>query len=179
MDKLEIVKQPGRFWGFAYVRYRAEKKIAERLRNGGVMCYLPTIPHAYMMHSTKVITQVPMFPCYLFLCMDREEATSLRYREKQISQIDLQFDESKENTLIQELNALQKCELLAQQAPVYINPGIKVGDKVQIKDGCLKGLTADVFRRDDENDMIVINITMLGHHVEYPVSAADLKKITE
>lgn len=179
MNKVEIVKYPDRFWGFAYVRYRSEKKIAERLENSGIICYLPTIPHAYMMHYTKVVTQVPMFPCYLFLCMNREEATALRYKEKQISQIALQYEESKEKTLIEELNALQKCELLAQQSPVFINPGIKEGDKVLIKEGCLKGLTADVFRRDDENDLIVINITVLGHHVEYPVSAADLKKITE
>ena len=176
---MEIVKQPNCFWGYANVRYRTEKKLAEKLQSSGITCYLPMVPHAYMMHYTKVITQVPMFPTYLFLCMEREAATDLRYEEKQIRRIDLQFDEYKENTLIGELKALQQCELLAKQSPVLINPGIVAGDKVLIKSGSLKGLVTDVIRRDDKNDSIIINITILNQHVEYPIPADELKKITE
>ena len=176
---MEIAKQPDRYWGYAYVRYRTEKKLAEKLQNSGITCYLPTIPHAYMMHYTKVITQIPMFPTYLFLCTDREAATELRYQEKQIRHIDLQFDACRENTLIEELKALQQCELLARQSPICINPGIRSGDKVLIKSGSLKGLVTDVIRRDDANDLIIVNVTILDQHVEYPVSAAELKKITE
>ena len=179
MPPVEITKQPDRYWGYAYVRYRTEKKLAEKLQNSGITCYLPTIPHAYMMHYTKVITQLPMFPTYLFLCMNREDATDLRYREKQIRRIDLQFDEGWEDTLIGELKALQQCELLAQQAPILINPGIQTGDKVLVKAGALKGLVTDVIRRDDEHDSIIVNVTILNQHVEYPISAAELKKITE
>jgi len=176
---LDIVKQPDCFWGYAYVRYRAEKKLAEKLQNAGITCYLPTVPHAYKMHYTKVITQVPMFPTYLFLCINREEATELRYKEKQIRRIDLQFDEYRENTLIAELKALQQCELLAKESPVLINPGIVAGDKVLIKSGSLKGLVTDVVRRDDKNDAIIVNVTILDQHVEYPISADELKRITE
>lgn len=179
MDTVEILKKPDCFWGLAYVRPRTEKKLAEKLKNTGITCYLPTVPHAYMMHSTKVVTQIPMFPNYLFLCMDREAATELRYREKQIIRIDLQFEEHKEETLISELKALQKCELLAKHAPVLINPGIVTGDKVLIKSGTLKGLVTDVIRRDDANNKIIVNVTLLDQHVEYSVSADELKKITE
>ncbi len=179
MKKIEITKQDNCYWGFAYVRYRAEKKIAERLQASGITCYLPTVPHAYMMHSTKIITQIPMFPCYMFLQMDRESATDLRYNEKQISRIELQFNEQKEDLLIRELRALQQCELMAQSNPVYINPGIRTGDKVVVTQGALKGLVTDVVRRDDENDLIIINVTMLDQHLEFPVSAGELKKITE
>ena len=78
-----------------------------------------------------------------------------------------------------ELRALQQCEQMAQEMPVLINPGIVAGDKVLVKEGSLKGLVADVIRRDDENDSIIINVTMLDQHVEFPVSAEMLKKITE
>lgn len=179
MKQLEIIKYVDSFWGFAYVRYKAEKKIAERLQNSGIICYLPTVPHAYMMHYTKIVTQIPMFPCYLFLCVSRETATELRYREKQISRINLQFDKLKEEVLISELRALQQCEIMAKQSPVYINPGIQAGDKVLVTNGPLKGLTTDVIRRDDDNNMIIVNITMLEQHLEFPVSADLLRKITE
>lgn len=179
MDKLRIVKNENIYWGYAYVRYRAEKKILRRLQNTGIRCYLPTIPTAHMMHYTKVITHVPMFPCYLFLCMGREDATELRYKEKQILQINLQYDELKENILIRELQTLQRCEIMAKNSPVYVNPGILPGDKVLIKSGSLKGLIAEVIRRDDDNNLIVINITILDQHLEFPVSASELKKIIE
>ncbi len=179
MEKIEIIKQQDRYWGFAYVRYRAEKKVAERLQASGITCYLPTVPHAYMMHRTKVITQIPMFPCYLFLQIARENATELRYTEKQISRIDLQFDPLKEDVLIQELKILQQCELMAREKPVRINPGIQSGDKVLVTQGPLKGLVTDVIRRDDSHDAIIINVTMLEQHLEFPVSAGELKKITE
>ncbi len=179
MNRIEITKQENACWGYAYVRPRAEKKIAERLQGDGILCYVPTVPHAYMMHYTKVITHIPMFPCYLFLCMNREDATSLRYAEKQIRKIDLQFDELKEDLLIRELQALQQCEIYAQSQPVYVNPGIREGDKVLIKDGPLKGLITDVIRRNDEENMIIVNVTMLEQHLEFPVSAGELKKITE
>ncbi len=179
INKIEIVKQDDCHWGFAYVRYRAEKKIAERLQSAGITCYLPTVPHAYMVRGKKIITQIPMFPCYLFLQMNRERATELRYEEKQITRIDLQFNEAREEVLIRELQKLQQCELMAQNSPVYINPGIRSGDKVLVTQGSLKGLEADVIRRDDDNDLIIINVTMLDHHLEFPVSADELKKITE
>ncbi len=179
MDKIEIIKQNDLHWGFAYVRYRAEKKIAERLQSAGITCYLPTVPHAYMVRSKKVITQIPMFPCYLFLQMNRERATELRYEEKQITRIDLQFDESREDVLIRELRELQRCELMAQNSPVYVNPGIRTGDKVVVTQGSLKGLVTDVIRRDDDNNLIIINVTMIDQHLEFPISADELKKITE
>ena len=179
MEKVEIIKQADTYWGIAYVRYRAEKKLTEKLYASGVVCYLPTVPHAYIMHNTKIITRIPMFPCYLFLRLNREEVTELRYREKQISRIELQFDEHREQLLMNELRALQQCEQMAQDMPVLINPGIVAGDKVLVKEGSLKGLVADVIRRNDENDSIIINVTMLNHHIEFPVSAEMLKKITE
>ncbi len=179
MNRVEITKRENAYWGYAYVRPRSEKKLAESLQGEGILCYVPTVPHAHMMHYTKVITHLPMFPCYLFLCLNREEATSLRYAKKQIRKIDLQFDELKEDLLIRELRALQQCELYAQNQPVLVNPGIQEGDKVLIKAGPLKGLVTDVIRRNDEDNTIIVNVTMLEQHLAIPVSADELKKITE
>lgn len=177
MDKTGIIKSAGRFWGYAYVHPRAEKKVEERLRNSGVLCYLPKIPHVYMMHSTKVVTMVPMFPGYIFLCLGREEATGLRYQEKKILKIELLFERERETQLIHELSALQKCEELARTKNALVNPGIRSGDRVRIASGPLKGLETDVIRRDDGNDSIIVNISILEQHVEYSVSAGELKKM--
>lgn len=178
MDIVEVKKYEDKAWGFIYVAPRCEKKVADKLRGSGHICYLPTIPHAYMMHYTKVITQIAMFPSYLFVCLGREDATDLRYANKQIIKTQLLFDEERETVLIRELQALQKCEELAKREPILINPGIQKGDKILITKGELKGLETEVIHRDDNHDSIIINITILDKNIEYSVPAGSLKKLT-
>ena len=50
---------------------------------------------------------------------------------------------------------------------------------MRIASGPLKGLETDVIRRDDGNDSIILNISILEQHVEYSVSAGELKKNDE
>lgn len=178
MDIVEIKKYEDKTWGFIYVAPRCEKKVAEKIKGSRHICYLPTVPHAYMMHYTKVVTQIPMFPSYLFVCLGREDATDLRYANKQILKTQLLFDKEREDVFIRELQALQKVEELAKNKPILINPGIQKGDKILITKGELKGLETDVIHRDDNNNSIIINITILDKNIEYSVPAGDLKKLT-
>ena len=50
-------------------------------------------------------------------------------------------------------------------------------DCLRIASGPLKGLETDVIRRDDGNDSIIVNISILEQHVEYSVSAGELKNM--
>lgn len=136
------------------------------------------IPKARMHHSTKIITEIPMIPGYIFLCIDDVERQNLKRQEAKFVQIELLREEYYENILIQELNSLRQCELLARQEPIRINPDIITGDKVLVTSGALAGLVTDVVKRDDKHDMIIVNITILNKHIEYPIAAETLKKIT-
>ena len=178
MSNIIINKNEGKYWGFAYLRPHSEKLVLDSLNSRGHLGYLPVVPRARMHHYTKVITEFPMFPSYIFLCLDLFEAADLKAREKRIVKISLQQNGVIEDRLINELHALQQCEALAKSAPILINPDICIGDKVLITSGELKGLETDVVRRDDNNNSIIINITILQKHIEYPVSAEILKKIT-
>ncbi len=174
-----IEKQENRFWGYAYLRPRSEKVIAQKLEGQGIPSYLPLVPRARLHHGTKIITQMPMIPGYIFLALDDDERSELKRKEDHFVQIELIRDETLENILISELNALQKFEALAQTEKVLVQPGIQKGDKIRITEGSLKGMEAEVIRRNDEDNAIVINITVLNQSVEYPVSLEYLKKITD
>ncbi len=173
-----IQKNPGRFWGFAYLWPRTEKLMERRLRGAGIDCYLPLLPKARVHHSTKIITEIPMIPGYIFLCVDDRERYELKRQEPKFVQIELLREEHQENRFIQELNALRQCEQLAREAPILVNPDIMAGDKVLVTAGALKGLVTDVVRREDGQNLIVINITILNRHVEYSVPSETLSKIT-
>ena len=173
-----IEKTANRFWGFAYLRPRTEKKVAEILAGREVPHYLPLVNRARLHHGTKIVTPVPMIPGYIFLAASDPDRTELKRTEKNFVQIELLRDEPLEGTLIRELNALRQFEILAQTEEVLVNPGIQRGDKVLVTQGPLKGLETEVIRRDDNRNSIIINVTILERTVEYPVSADELKKIT-
>ena len=173
-----IEKTPDRYWGFAYLRPRTEKKVAEKLAGLNYPVYLPLVNKARLHHGTKVVTALPMIPSYIFLAAGDQERTELKKTVKEFVHIELLRDPHEEDTLIRELNALHQFEILAQSEEVLVNPGIQHGDKVLVTQGPLKGLETEVIRREDQKNAIVINITILEKTVEYLVSADILKKIT-
>lgn len=173
-----IEKTTDRYWGFAYLRPRTEKKVADKLAGMDVPVYLPLVNKARLHHGTKVVTALPMIPGYIFLAAGDQERSELKKSVKEFVQIELLREPHEEDTLICELNALHQFEILAQSEEVLVNPGIQRGDKVIVTSGPLKGLETEVVRRDDARNAIIINISILEKTVEYPLSADELKKIT-
>ena len=173
-----VEKQLGRYWGFAYLRPRTEKKVADVLTGRDIPVYLPLVNKARLHHGTRVVTAFPMFPGYIFLAASDQERTELKKSEKEFVHIELLRAQSEEDQLIVELNSLRQLEILAQSQEVYVNPGIQRGDKVVVTQGPLKGLETEVIRRDDARNAIIVNVTILEKTVEYPVSADELKRIT-
>ena len=173
----EIKKIPERHWGYAYVKPRTEKKFKLSLEARGIPSYLPLLPKARIHHSSKVISLLPMIPGYVFLNLTDDERRELKSSEKHVVQIELLRESVQEDRFIEELNILKRCEILAQNEPVLVNPDISAGDDVEITEGPLAGLQTKVLRRADDINCIIINLTMLNAHVEYPVSAEKLQKI--
>lgn len=156
---------------------KTEKKVWETLKGRGVVCYLPLVPKARMHHYTKIVTQVPMLASYVFLCVDDEERREIKKDIKEIVQIELLRENGTEEQFIRDLNVLKRCEELAKDRPVLVKPEIVAGDDVLVISGPLKGQQVKVLRRDDHTESIIINLTLLNTHIEYPISAEDLKKI--
>ena len=173
-----IEKQTDRYWGFAYLRPRTEKKVADVLAGRDIPVYLPLVNKARLHHGSKVVTPLPMIPGYIFLAAGDLERNELKRSEKNFVHIELLRTPAEEEQLVRELNALHQFEILAQTQEVYVNPGIQRGDKVIVTQGPLKGLETEVIRRDDARNAIIVNVTILEKTVEYPVSAYELKKIT-
>ena len=180
VDRIIIIEKKTNFlWGFAYLRPRTEKVIKEKLLSLGIIAYLPMIPKARIHHSTRIITDIPMIPSYIFLCINDMQRSELLRQEKHIVHIELCRENVVEDQLIRDLNLVQRCEIIARNEPIIVNPEIVVGDQVIITKGELKGLETTVCRRDDEHNIIIINLTILNKHIEYPVSTEKLKKIAK
>lgn len=127
-----------------------------------------------MTHATKVISGIPMISGYVFLCMGRAE---LR-REERMAHCELLRDAGQEETFIRELNILRRCEPLAREEPIAVNPDIVRDSEALAASSLLSGPKTTVISRDDEHEAIILKLTILNRHVEYPAPAEILKKIT-
>ena len=79
-----IEKQADRYWGFAYLRPKTEKKVAEKLAPLVFPVYLQLVNKARLHHSIKIVTSFPMIPGYVFLAADDLEHTELKKTRKGI-----------------------------------------------------------------------------------------------
>ena len=78
--------------------------------------------------------------------------------------------------LIADLNRVRKCELLAGERKVIVNPGIQPGKTVLITSGSFAGTEAVVLRRRKELHVIV-NLPILGQHCDCEFKADELELI--
>lgn len=162
----------GRSWGFAYVKSRTEKKLITKLTAREIPCYLPFIRNMRIHNRGKVYTNIPMFPSYVFLCLNGSEMAAVK-GENEVVAVNI-VDESLENSFIKELNAVRKFELFSLNRKTLVNPEIQPGQTVLIKKGPLQNTEVVVIRRLGEV-RIVVNLQIFGRSCECNVSAEELK----
>ena len=174
-DEPFIVPQEGQFWGFAYLRPRTEKKFAQKLTDFGIRSYLPLMKKMRVHNRGKVVTWVPMFTSYVFLEIPNTLYTHIvRYPE--VLTLDLCETPEIQEGLVADLNRVRKCELLAENHKVVVNPGIQPGMTVLVKTGPLAGTEVVVLRRENEV-RVVVNLNILGRHCDCTLNADDLQEI--
>lgn len=156
---------------------RQEKKLAEFCRENGVLCYLPLIKKAHSYEKRKLVEFfVPMFPGYIFCCLNDEKFKTITRQSSFACRI--QVDEFDERQLIGELNDIRRFEELTKELEVMINPDITKGSKVTVVNGPLKGLQGIVEHRKDKI-IISVNIDILGQSVSAEINASDLEPVEE
>lgn len=167
-----ITPIPGRSWGFAYVKSRTEKKFRTKLSAMGISCYLPLLHKMRVHHREKILSEIPMFSGYVFLCPDPVVITEIR-RQTEVVGLNV-LEGTVETEFIRELNLVRKLELLASTRKVVINPGLYPGQTVRVTSGPFRDTEVIVLRRVNEIYMIV-NLRLLGRSCECKIAANELK----
>ncbi len=173
-DQPFISKIDGVSWGFAYVKSRTERKLADRLTSLGVTCYLPLLNKLRIHHRGKVLSTLPMFPGYLFVSSDSSQIIEVR-RQREIVTLNI-MEGAAEEAFIHELNTVRKCEILSNRRKVVVNPGLVPGKTALIRHGALQGTEVVVVRRLNEVSLIV-NLHILGRSCDCRIAADELKEL--
>ena len=172
MNTLSAVQQQ---WYALYVKSRHEFITHGGLLRKGIKTYLPSIKRMQQWKDRKKCVEFPLFPGYLFVCVDptpEEFLNVLRTR----GAVNLVSMEPGSPTPVapEEIDSLRI--LLESGEDFDIYPHLKEGMRVRLKRGPLKGALGILEGKKDKYTFLV-GIELLGRSIGVKICADDIEPL--
>jgi transcription antitermination factor NusG len=153
-ERLEVAT-PTLPWMVLHTKSRQEKAVARFLAASQIRHYLPLAERVNVIRGRKVRSRVPLFPGYVFLCGEREDA----YRTMSSGRICQILYVDDQERLAGELAQIR--DALARGADLYRCPFAVVGARCRVTKGPFAGITG-VVSRDLGDNRLALQVGMLG-----------------
>ena len=160
-------------WVAALVQMCTEKKVGDRLKKLGIENYVPTQTEIHQWSDRKKKVERVVIPMVVFVRVD--EATERTLRMQSFIRKILTYPGQKATAVIPD-DQIDRLKFMLKQAdsPVELMPeNLRVGDRVRIVRGALKGLEGELCKSVPEKSMVAIRIDGLGYAC-VSVSVGDL-----
>jgi transcription antitermination factor NusG len=159
---LQIIPAPAAFlanagehelWFALQTRVNRERVVEQRLKERGVVTFLPVVSEVRKWSDRKKIIQFPLFRGYLFakLCPTKVD----RLRVLCVDGVFSFVGPRGEGTPIPEAQIEAVRRLLEGQLAWCSHPFLKIGQRVRIKSGALNGVEGILVSRSGESTLIV------------------------
>jgi transcription antitermination factor NusG len=140
-------------WYAVQTRARHEKTVVQRLREVGVMTFLPLITEIHRWSDREKSVELPLFGGYVFVRMAPTSEDRLR-----VLKIDsvLSFVGIRgQGTSIpeQQINAVRT--LIEEELPWSTHPFLKIGQRVRIRSGALSGMEGILVARNGDRTLVL------------------------
>lgn len=152
-----------KYWIAVLVQMNCERKSAEKLSKLGIECYVPVQEEIHRWTDRKKKIYRILIPMVVFIRVDDKEKNIVRnlafiqkiitypgqktpaiIPDSQISQLRYMIDYSKEKVIIKDSS-------------------LRIGDKVKVVRGVLKGLEGFVYFVEEKKSMVAIRIDFIGY----------------
>ena len=163
-------------WVAALVQMCTEKKVGDRLKKLGIENYVPTQTEIHQWSDRKKKVERVVIPMVVFVRVD--EATERTLRMQSFIRKILTYPGQKAAAVIPD-DQIDRLKFMLKQAdsPVELMPeNLRIGDRVRIARGALKGLEGELCKSVPEKSMVAIRIDGLGYAC-VSVSVGDLEVI--
>ena len=150
---------PEHRWYPVYCKPNKGKKLTELATQKNISWYLPTFLHHRMTRGHRIESQIPMFPGYVFLQLNRQQNWQVK-TSGLIIRI-LPVTEKTEPQLIEDLNNIRKFEQLSRTQPVKVRADLIPGKRFTITNGNLKGTEGVIVKIKNRTEFIV-HLDFLG-----------------
>jgi len=159
-------------WYAVRTRSNCEKKVRFLLAERGIENYLPTFREVHQWKDRKKLTELPVFPGYVFTqILDSREARLAVLRVQGVVSI-LGHGGRMEPIPEQEIHAVR--QLLDGAAAVSAHPLLREGAWVRVKRGALQGLEGLLVQIKNQ-ERLVLSISLLSRSVSTEIDVSDVQ----
>jgi transcription antitermination factor NusG len=168
--RFTIPSREAGIWHVLHTKSRQEKILADSLEAMGIPCYLPLVrqPRYYGRH--KLLVELPLFACYVFLRGTLDDA----YRADRTNRVARIISVTDQDRLDWELRniqfALDRGACLSEFRP------LTRGTRVEIRSGPFRGLQG-VVEDSAKPDRLVLQVLTLGRAVSLETDGALLERV--
>ena len=140
-------------WYAVHTRARHEKMVAERLLQQGVASYLPLVKETHRWSDRKKVVELPLFSCYVFARFAPTNQDRIRVcRTHGVLQV-IGMQGEAIPIPDEQIDAVRL--LLNEQLPWSAHPFLKIGQRVRIGSGALKGVEGILVARNGDRTLVV------------------------
>ena len=157
-------------WHVLHVKSRQEKALSEELDVRGIVYFLPLVRQRRVYGRRKAVIEVPLFPGYVFLKGNADEAYSAD-RTGRVARIIAVHDQDR---ISRELTNVRLA--LSQDGPLDPYPYLREGLRVRVRTGPLQGLEGLIESRQKQ-DRLIIQVDVLGQAVSMEIEGASLELV--
>ena len=160
-------------WYAARTKSRHEKKVAEHLAGKGIVNFLPLYKAQHRWKDRVARVDLPLFPGYIFVQFPLRE----RLKVLEIPGVANLVSFKGEPAPLPELDIERLRQGLSANVYAEPHPYLKVGRKVRIKGGPLRGLEGILERKKEDSFRVVISIDLIMRSVLVEVEMGDVELI--
>jgi len=154
-------------WFVIHTKTRQEKVFEQTLGAMNIACFLPLVSKVCYYGRRQNRTQVPLFPGYVFLRGELDDAYSAD-RTKRVVRIIRVVDQQR---IHRELWSLYLA-LTQDDAPLDPFPYLKEGIWAEVRSGPFQGLQGVIEKRDCRDNRILLQIETLGQAMSLEIDAS-------
>lgn len=161
-------------WYAIQTRARHEKMVTLRLQDKGVTTFLPQVTQVHRWSDRRMLVQLPLFPCYVFVHMAPSVQTRLAVLQTSgligfvgIHGVGIPIPDKE----IEDIKTL-----LAHNADCAPYPFLKVGQRVRIRGGCFDGVEGILVGRKSDRSLVV-SIGLIQRSVAVRIDGYDVEEV--
>lgn len=161
-------------WCVVYVKSRHEKKAGKDLQNMNIETYLPIVKQLSVWSDRKKWVEKPLFSGYLFVRPSKSERDKVLEIHGIVSY--LRFNGKDAEVKEKEIQLIRSLLQFGYDIHDDTTFSLSFGDKVEVKEGPLKGQKGEVIKIDDK-EYFTINFESFNQSIRVNLPKQILKKI--
>ena len=173
-EKLDSAPQPANpAWYAIQTRPQWEEKVASSLERKAIESYLPVLREVHQWSDRKKIVNKPLFSGYTFAHLSLNPIVRKTVLLTK-GVIDFVGGSSPPCTIPQkQIEDLRQA--LSQDLPCALSPFLHAGQRVRVRDGCLRGVEGIVARNDPKH--LVLSVDLIHKSLRIEINGFEVELI--